>query len=129
MTNISPALQSAIAAFLPIAEGNNWHTQDGAFQWCGDASEAFAGFAMAFGLETTVEGFNGLPQEAIDAIEKLGHPGLIDDEGTGHTTVAVEGVFVDWTARQFYPDKPFPTIWTIEELNAAGWQIVTPEEE
>ena len=115
------ALEEAIEAFRPIAEARNWHTQEGSFQWCGDASEEFIKCAQEKGLEARYEWFDGLPPEAADAIARLGSPSLIDEGETTHVVVTVDGVYVDWTARQFYPDKPFPTIWTLEELNAAGW--------
>lgn len=118
-TNIR--LDSVIDVFRQIGRDRGWHTQRGAFQMCGDASEAFHGFARGLGLDADIACFNGLPPEAVDAIGRFGKPSLIDEEGTGHVVVSVDGVYVDWTARQFYPCKAFPTIWTLDELHAAGW--------
>jgi len=32
-----------------------------------------------------------------------------------HAVVEVQGLLIDWTAKQFDPNAPFPTVWRIEK--------------
>lgn len=86
---LSPALQDAIREFA--AARPELATREGAHDRCRDASSAFVDHLALKGIPAGVEEI-----------------GVYD--GVSHRAVEVEGVLVDWTARQYDEVAPWPLV-------------------
>lgn len=93
---LSKQLSDAIETFK--AQNLQWSTQSGALNQCHSASVRFIAH---LGLE-------GIRAELLSI-----------NQGE-HVVVIVDGVMVDWTARQFDPDDDFPKITEASHGRAVG---------
>lgn len=122
ISDLPPKLKEAVAAYLPKAKDNGFDTKDGALGWCLEASDEFLhtledhGFAIGTGEDFLRHYiFNPLNDEevSIKANDYTLSSFPFDPKSCHyHFAVKVEDIIIDWTARQFGAENPFPAIWS-----------------
>lgn len=101
-------LNEAIESFLPLALSEGWDTPEGASNQCTVASDEFVHWLekRGNGLVGEIEHYD--PDIALD---RKDYP-YEDLAGCYlHWAVRVGGTVVDWTARQFTDNAPFPAVY------------------
>jgi hypothetical protein len=85
----------------------HWDTYWKAMGSCGVATNLFLRFCRHKGLISPQESLHG------DRTEYFGDPSWETPESPRecHTVAVVRGFVIDWTARQFNSDAPYPRIW------------------
>jgi hypothetical protein len=108
-------LKEAVAAFL-AEHGEHWDTPEKAHGACAIASYDFRDFLTGRGLDSEV--WDITIGEQHDSYICPMYPKVLGpDAYDGHCVVFVKGVsvlgtVVDWTARQYNPDAPYPLVFT-----------------
>lgn len=106
---VSEPLRRSITKFLPLAQSEEWDTEDGATGMCGDASDLFLHVLDENGIEDAlIEHYD--PEIILDCLD---YPFDLT-KCRYHWAVRVGDLIIDWTARQFDADAPFPAIWKEE---------------
>lgn len=102
-------IDNLIKNFLMYAIRSKYNTSSGARDCCDVASEEFQNFVLAYKApaETIRYKKEGSTTFSDYPYEKA--PGCIF-----HDVVKVDCWFIDWTARQFDPEAPFPAVWKEE---------------
>jgi hypothetical protein len=105
-------LERAIETFKQSFSGDQgWDTPKRAFTECGTASNAFVRFLSVLGVNSRAEDL--VLDKAHDQHLSPFYP---DREGYGHWVVNVdERWLIDWTARQFAPEAPYPIVITLKK--------------
>ena len=103
------ALRAAIESFVDYATREKWHTVQGANNRCNVASDAFLHVLSDHGIEGEIEHY-----ERDVTLDRVEYP--YGDLGGCyyHWAVRVGDMIIDWTARQFDKDAPFPAVWEAE---------------
>jgi hypothetical protein len=99
-------LRDAIDSFHPIAEEEGWDTPEGAEDQCTEASDRFVRHLMDHGIEGEIEYYD--PNRSQD---RKDYPYESLAGCWQHWAVRVNGTIIDWTARQFLDDAPFPAVF------------------
>lgn len=104
------AIDKAIAIFMDDAQLQDFHTEDGAHGQCNEASDQFTHVLAELGIKDV----------HIEHYE----PNIHMDRGdypykmsgcSWHWAVRIGEWIIDWTARQFEPEAPFPAVWKGEK--------------
>lgn len=112
---VSKELKELIEAFK-VAYGK-WSTQAGALYQCCDATDVFIEFVAARRKELLIE--LDIKRFEFDIKDCHGlYPTIykdgVNESGTSralwHCIVSTKNVLIDWTARQYVEDAPFPLI-------------------
>ena len=104
---------------------------DKAWANCGEATAAFNLFLKERDLESQKVCLFGLPQFVVKARQRhfgkeMGEDDMDEEELYGpdlHWINCANGVFIDWTGRQYRPDVAFPYIATKRQLRKEGWSL------
>lgn len=104
LTDIA-ALNEAIASFLPFAQGEGYDCWAGARDMCNEASDEFLHELAKHGIEGEIEHYD--PSIILDLKD---YPHKLS-ACSYHWAVRVEEWVIDWTARQFEEEAPFPAVW------------------
>src|SRR5688500_13864507 len=104
---MTPALQAVIDGFAPVAEALGWSSPGGCFDRCVIASEMFHAYLVKCDeLDSELVQLTGAPEFDNPDPAWTYYP----REEWAHVVVRVDGVYVDWTARQFDTEAPFPLV-------------------
>lgn len=105
-----PRVALAIKRFLPEAIDEDLDDPDGAWGQCTESSDSFLHFLDEAGVEgAVIEHFDPCVRQ-----DRVDYP-FGDLIGCSfHWAVRVGDIVIDWTARQFSDDAPFPAIWKCE---------------
>ena len=99
-------LEGAISTFLPHAEQEEYNTRAGATDNCTHACDEFLHVLEDFGIEGDIEYFE--PDIYMDMID---YPWGSMGTSRFHWAIRVGDFVIDWTARQFDEEAPFPAVW------------------
>lgn len=91
IAQLPPHLAAAVEAFA--TRFPQYATQEGAIERCREASGKFCNVALEFGAKDV----------GVDEVAVV--------DGMAHKAAIVDGIFFDWTGRQFVPDAQWPMIF------------------
>lgn len=118
--------REAVLAYIPKAKDNGFDTKDGATGWCLEASDEFLNTLEDYGIEIEYDSswckgaslrhyiFKPLnkDEEHLREEDRYSSSFPFDPKGCFyHFAVKVGDIVIDWTARQFGANNPFPAIW------------------
>lgn len=111
-------IDKAIEAFLEFAEAEGYSTSEGASDNCNHASDEFLHELLAeVGIEGEIEHYG----QSVE-IDHVDYPYEMPYYVDFHWVVRVGDWLIDWTARQFEEEAPFPAVWKGERRE---WRNVT----
>lgn len=94
-------------------------TPNRAFNVCHETSLAFLWFCVGSGIKNAkLIWLDGI-------IKPITVPGLTAKALKGHYVVRVGSLYIDWTARQFWPDDPYPLVMNRSEVLRRWEEILT----
>lgn len=133
---MNPKFDQAFTHFYEIAKEKKWDTPVAAWRRCGEASASFCTLLRFHCIPcrlvtlTVGERLRTHPLRNVAALDKR-LTGLQVTwkavPGDKHCVVEVEGVYYDWSRRQYQPDADFPVIATREQMEAEGWEFAEQE--
>lgn len=103
---MTTALEEAIHEFIEQATEQQWHTAAGAENRCNIASDAFLHVLEEYGIEGEIEHY-----EREILLDRKEYPYGALGDSSYHWAVRVGDTIIDWTARQFDEQAPFPAVW------------------
>ena len=113
------SFEDLIEAFKRTPAARRCQTSSGSFGICTHVAVRFWHFAVLRGFKATmwhVAGLRSLPADAHPKWRDLCASGSNVLDFLVHTVVEVDGVCVDWTARQFFGDAPWPELLSPRQL-------------
>jgi len=124
MLAMIPTLPQAIEVFKMLPDVQKWADPVLSRHECGEASAAFALLCNGCGLPARARAFIGLPEYVRIAREAFCP--IEEGEKDCHVLVEVGDLFVDWTRRQYDTDADWPTVCTLQQMEAEGWEVCLP---
>lgn len=113
-------LRCHIEIFRTRRYAKKWNSPKGSAYQCIEASRYFSRYLAANGIPSTIHAF-------YDGTRLGVSPGCAGFQrlygklqGASHDMTFCENVYVDWTARQFNADAPFPLV----TASAVGWKVL-----
>lgn len=117
-------LRSAVLAFIPIGKEEGYDIDD-SIGYCFIATEHFVSFLEDHGYPkyTGVDYFDRHSHKYHDPENDELFPYMNGDYANWHYVAIVDGHAIDWTARQFARDLPYPAIWKLSD-----WPVTKEKE-